>query len=80
MIKLKGILTKDSFSDLIESKVKIEGFNYFQAILDFADENDKDPEELIQYMSSVILDKVRKSATDAGLARVTEPDLESLMD
>jgi len=77
-VQLKGILTKDSFAELIELKVQNEGFTYFQAILDFAEECDKDPDELLQYMSPVILDKVRKSATDSGLSS-PEPDLESLM-
>lgn len=66
MIDLKSFLNKDSFSQAIEKKV-LEGQTYFDAVLEFADDCNKSPEELLQFMSTVILEKVRKSATDSGL-------------
>ena len=36
-------------------------------VVEFAAECDKSPEELIPFMSQVMIDKVRKSASDAGL-------------
>jgi hypothetical protein len=67
MIDLKSFLNKDSFAAAIEKKV-LEGSTYFEAVIEFADECNKSPEEMLPFMTgTVILDKVRKSATDSGL-------------
>lgn len=79
MIVLKDFLTKESFSAEIEKKVLEEGCSYFQAIIEFAEDVDKSPEELIKYMSQVLFDKVKKSAQDLGLVDLSSVDIESLM-
>lgn len=66
MIDLKTFLNKESFATHIENKV-LDGHTYFDAVLEFAEDCDKSPEELLPYMSTVILEKIRKSATDTGL-------------
>ena len=66
MIDLKSFLNKDSFSAAIEKKV-LEGQTYFDAVIEFADDCNKSPEELLPFMSTVILEKIKKSATDTGL-------------
>ncbi len=72
-------LSKANFSDYIENMVLKSNLTYFEAIIEFSEESDKDPEELVPYMSSVLLDKVRKSATDSGLHKENVYDLEDLM-
>lgn len=67
MINLKAFLTKDSFAEKIEDLVFSGNVSYFEAIVEFANECDKSPEELLPFMSQVLLDKVRKSASDSGL-------------
>ena len=79
MITLKQLLTKETFSEKIEEMVLTGEFTYFEAILDFADENDADPEELLPFMTQVLLEKVRKSATDSGLINLRETDLEEFL-
>ena len=79
MITLKQLLTKETFSEKIEEMVLSGEFTYFEAILDFADENDADPEELLPFMTQVLLEKVRKSATDSGLINLRETDLEEFL-
>lgn len=66
MINIKSFLNKDSFAAAIEKKV-LEGSTYFEAVIEFADDCNKSPEEMLPFMSTVILEKVRKSATDSGL-------------
>lgn len=78
MIELKGFLTKDSFSELIEGKV-LSGMTYFEAVIDFADECDRSPEELLPFMSQVLIDKLRRCAKDNGLINTNEATLEDLM-
>lgn len=78
-IDLKSFLTKDSFALQIEEKV-LGGLTYFEAVIEFAEDCNKSPEELMPFMSQVILEKVRKSAIDAGMinARDVDADLETL--
>lgn len=75
MIDLKGFLNKDSFADKIEEMV-LGGLTYFQAVIEFADDCNRSPEELLPFMSVVILEKVRKSASDAGMIDLKESDLD----
>jgi hypothetical protein len=79
MIELKGVLTKNSFAEQIEKKVLEEDLTYFQAIIEFAEDHDRSPEEMLPYLSQVLLEKVRKSAVDSGLIGEQSTDLESLM-
>lgn len=79
MIVLKEFLTKESFAKQIEDKVLNEKCTYFQAIIEFSEDCNKDPEELVPYMSQVLLDKVKKSAQDSGLIDLGSVDIESLM-
>jgi hypothetical protein len=74
-IELKGFLTRDSFSEEIE-KLVLGGLSYFDAVIEFAAECDKDPEAMLPYFSQVILDKVRKSATDLGYHDTGEINLD----
>lgn len=67
MIDLKVFLTKDSFAEKIEAMVLSSDISYFDAVVEFSEECDKSPEELMPFMSQVLLDKVRKSAMDSGL-------------
>jgi hypothetical protein len=76
MIDLKGFLNQQSFAEKIEEMV-LGGSTYFEAIIEFADECNKSPEEMMPFMSPVLLDKVRKSASDNGLIDLKEPSLDS---
>jgi hypothetical protein len=76
MIDLKSFLNKDSFSTSIEKKV-LEGQTYFDAVIEFADDCNKSPEELLPFMSTVILEKIKKSATDSGLIDIKVDSLDS---
>lgn len=73
-------LSKSNFADHIESRmISNKELTYFTAILEFCEEADKDPEDVLQFMSPVLLEKVRKSATDDGLIKSDTYDLEDLM-
>ena len=72
-------LTKQEFSEIIEKKVLDEGMTYFHAVLEFSEDINRDPEEIMQFMSKGILDKIKKSANDLGLIDTGEIDLEGLM-
>jgi hypothetical protein len=76
MIDLKSFLTKESFAEQIEQKV-LDGSTYFEAIIEFAEDCNKSPEELLGFMSQVILEKVRKSATDSGLIDIKTETLDA---
>jgi len=80
LIDLKVFLTKDSFADKIESMVLTGEYSYFEAVVEFAAECDKSPEELVPFMSQVLVDKVRKAACDSGLIDTKEnTDLDSFL-
>lgn len=70
-------LNQTTFSAIIESMV-LEGYTYFDAVLEFAAQQDREPDELTQFMSRAILDKVRKSAYDSGLMNNPEQSLDEL--
>ena len=78
-IDLKQFLTKENFSEKIESKVLNDGCSYFDAIIEFAEDCDKSPEELIPYFSAVLLDKVKKSASDSGRIDLKESTLDEFL-
>lgn len=75
MIDLKSFLNKDTFAAQIEAKV-LGGQTYFEAVLEFADDCNKSPEELLPFMSVVILEKVRQSAIDNGMIDLKTESLE----
>ena len=77
-VDLKVFLTKESFAEKVEQMV-LNGSTYFDAIIEFADDCDKSPEEMLPYMSEVLLQKVRKSASDDGLIDLRENDLEEFL-
>ena len=79
MIYLKEFLTKDSFSEKIEELVCDSGLTYFEAIVEFAADCDKSPEEMVPFMSQVLLEKVRKSASDSGLIDLKDNDLDAFL-
>jgi len=79
MLDLKVFLTKENFAEKVEQKVIDEGCTYFTAILEFAEECDKSPEEMLPFMSQVLIDKVKKSACDSGLIDLKQNDLESFL-
>lgn len=81
MVDLKSFLTKQTFSEKIEQMVlDTDDLSYFEAVILFAEESDKSPEELIPYMSQVLLDKVRKSASDSGLIDYKEPSIDEFFE
>lgn len=79
MIDENQFLSKQSFSERIEQMVLEDGCTYFEAILEFASQSDKSPEELVPFMTQVLIDKIKKSAYDAGLMSNPEPSLEDLV-
>lgn len=73
-------LSKNTFSEYIETRVlENKGLTYFEAILQFSHESDKEPEELLQYMSDVLLAKVKQSAIDSDLIKSDTYSLDDLM-
>lgn len=72
MIDETTFLSKDKFSDIIENMVLDGAMSYFDAVIEFSTEYDRSPEELMPFMSTVILDKLRKSAMDAGMIDVKD--------
>lgn len=81
MIDENNFLSKDKFSEIIERKVLEDDISYFDAVIEFAAESDRSPEELMPFMSTVILDKVRKSAMDAGMINTNDQtDLDEFLD
>lgn len=76
----KVFLSQTSMSTEIERLVTKEGYTYFDAIIEFAAEIDRSPEELLPFMSKAILDKVRKSAEDEGYIQPQSLSLEDFED
>jgi len=72
-------LSKKTLATAIEEKVKT-GMSYFDAMLEFCDEADKDPDELLQYMDTVIIQKLQRSAIDTGLFQNQSYDLDDLVE
>lgn len=77
MIDLKSFLNKETFAAQIEEKV-LSGLTYFESVLEFAEDCNKSPEELLPYMSTVIIEKVRKSALEEGYIDLKENTLEGI--
>jgi hypothetical protein len=70
-------LSKTNFAEYIESMLlESPGLTYFEAILKFSEESDKEPLMLIPYMSDVLLEKVKRSAIENELIRSDEATLE----
>jgi len=61
-------LSKANFSLKIEEMV-LTGMSYFDAVLAFADEADKDPDELVEFMTPVLVEKLKACAIESGLAK-----------
>lgn len=73
-------LSKSTFAEHIEKRLlQDKELTYFSAIIEFCAEADKDPEDVLQYMNPVLLEKVRKSAADIGLFKSETYDLEDLV-
>lgn len=73
-------LSKNTFSEYIECQVaKNKGLTYFEAVLNFSHESDKEPEDLLQYMSPVLLEKVKQSAIESELFRADHFTLDELL-
>jgi hypothetical protein len=72
-------LNKTTFSEYIEKYVIDNAVSYFDAILHFSEESDKEPEELLQYMSTVLLEKVQQSAIDEGHYRKEVYSIDELL-
>lgn len=72
-------LSKANFSEYIEKMIlENQGMTYFEAIVRFSEESDKEPEELMKFMSTVLLEKVKKSAIDLDLIRSDTYSLDEL--
>lgn len=70
-------LSKTNFADYIENMIlESPGLTYFEAILKFSEESDKEPMMLLPYMSEVLLEKVKRSAIENELIRSDEATLE----
>ncbi len=70
-------LSKSNFAEYIENMIlESPGLTYFEAILKFSEESDKDPSELLAYMSEVLLEKVKRSAIENDLIKTDEATLE----
>lgn len=55
------------FSEIIEKTVVEKHMNYFEAVSDFCTENDIDPEEIKQFISDNLKQKIEVSAIEMGL-------------
>lgn len=77
MIDESRFLSKESFAKIIEDKVLNEGFTYFQAVIDYCEEFDREIDDVTNLMMPVLLEKVRQSARDIGLMP-KEPSLEDI--
>lgn len=74
------LLSKSNFSAYIEKMVLEQpGLTYFEAIIKFSEESDKEAEELMKYMTDVLLDKVKQSAIDMELIRSETYSLDDLL-
>lgn len=72
-------LSKANFSDYIEKMVLDNpNMTYFEAILKFSEESDKEPDGLLAFMSPVLLEKVRQSAIESDLIKADSYDLNEL--
>lgn len=70
-------LSKTNFAEYIENMLlESPGLTYFEAIIKFSEESDKDPMTLLPYMSEVLLEKVKRSAIENELIRSDEATLE----
>jgi hypothetical protein len=70
-------LSKTNFAEYIENMLlESPGLTYFEAILKFSEESDKDPIALLPYMSEVLLEKVKRSAIENELIHSNEATLE----
>lgn len=70
-------LSKTNFAEYIENMLlESPGLTYFEAIIKFSEESDKDPMALLPYMSEVLLEKVKRSAIENDLIRSDEATLE----
>ena len=73
-------LSKTNFADYIENMLlESPGLTYFEAILKFSEESDKEPNMLLQYMSEVLLEKVKRSAIENELFKSDIPTFEDLL-
>lgn len=70
-------LTKESFSEKIEEMVLTDGYTHFEAIIAFADDCNRDPDDMLPMMTQVLLEKVRQSAQKSGLIDLKQNDLDS---
>lgn len=72
-------LSKANFSEHIENLVLANpGMTYFEAVLYYSEEANKEPEELIKCMSTVMIEKVRQSAIDMELIQPQTYDINEL--
>lgn len=67
MIDPTQFLSKDNFAYIIENFVRDNGINHFEAVIAFCEENNREFEEVVKFMSPVLLEKVRQAARDMGL-------------
>jgi hypothetical protein len=78
-IDVSVFLSKTSFAEYIEKRVQ-EGQTYFEAVLEFSENCDKSPEELLPFMSQVLIDKLKKSASDLGLINTGDVPLDEFLE
>jgi hypothetical protein len=73
-------LSKANFADYIEHMLlESPGLTYFEAILKFSEESDKEPSMLIPFMSEVLLEKVKRSAVENDLIRSDVSTIEDFL-
>lgn len=59
-------MTERSFQEAIEKIVDQNRINHMDAVIHFCAENDLDPEDITEFVSSNLRDKIRQDAMDEG--------------
>ena len=73
-------LSKSNFSEYIENMIlESPSMTYFDAIIKFSEESDNEPVELLEFMSPVLLEKVKRSAVESDLIKMDTYTLDDLL-
>ena len=62
-MKLEGLMmTKNKFTKLIEEQIKGTDMSYIDAIINFCEDNNLDPEDIKKYISDPLRNKLESEA------------------
>lgn len=64
-------MTERTFQEAIEAIVEANRISHMDAVLAFCDENDLDPDDIKQFVSSNLRDKIRQDAVEEGFFKRT---------